>query len=324
MDAEGFKSFAALARAKRLGAEHWSFRVKSGDVDGAVAEVNAGGGQYGGAVQPEYTGWVDPPSRPLLVADLFGPALGTGSNLIRSVREPGEASDDTGPADEGAPYGQAIPGTLSFDDQRLQDCVGLMAASEDILADAPSGAAYVTRRLGYLCRRAEEDVIAAAMLSASSVTGEEATTYTQASGEPLAVALANLSMMTYLQGGLVPSFLIVSPATAFASMTERSDAGGLGQFLAGPASLAQRGSWGMRLVVSPAVDSLHAIVGSAEAGNVWRHSSGLRVESSTGYGTFFGEGLVAIRGKVRSALETLRPSGFGVLTLHSESMLEGS
>ena len=93
--------------------------------------------------------------------------------------------------------------------------------------------------------------------------------------------------------------------------------GGQGQFLAGvPDQSATRTIWGLPITVTPVVPDDKVLIGNSAAGMVFRNG-GLRVESSTGYGTFFGEGLVAIRGKVRTAFSVFRPQAIGVLDLSS-------
>ena len=64
------------------------------------------------------------------------------------------------------------------------------------------------------------------------------------------------------------------------------------------------------------------LVGSREAAT--RHVRDLTVRSSSGYGLAYGQGIIAVRAKLRSALSLERPSGIGVLTLAKASALLGS
>lgn len=322
----GYVDFTVKARCKDL-REGFGFRVKA-DVDDAVSEVGAGGGQYGGIVSPDYQGIIQPPSRPLLVASLFQ-NLPTNSNIIRNVRTKPETTDDTGVQAEGAAYG-GVATQATTDDFKLRDVVNSVPVTEDFLTDVGPAAAWLVSRLGYLVRKAEEDQLVGGdgaglnmlgLLHAANSDGSEvATTYTQGS-EPVDKAVANIAMATYAASGLIPEFAVVSPATYFVHTTERSSAGA-GQYLNGPSGLVSTVLWGLRVVVSAAVDDSTVIIGSSQAGTVWRHSSGMRVESSSGYASYFGEGMLLARGKQRSVISFERPSGIGVLTLPSPSELE--
>lgn len=326
---KGFADAIEKWQAKRLDA-NWGFDLKyrvKADIDNATAEVNAGavpagstGPQYGGVVQPfYYPGIIEPPTRPPMIADLFAQAA-TSSNLVRLVKETVTDRSLVGVQAEGAAYG-AVKLEVAPVDWPVRDIVGLLPVTEDILMDIPAMSAYLSMRLGKFVQLAEEDELVSGLGTGNHLTGllhtTDATVDTQGHLD-LDTAVMHLLARTYKRSFLDPEWIAMSPHTWGRYVTLRTNLnGGLGQFLAGPPSLAAvRQMWGLPITVTPVIPDDKVIVGNRAAGMIFRNG-GMRVESSTGYGTFFGEGLVAIRAKVRTAFAMFRPQAIGILQLGS-------
>lgn len=329
-DRKGFEDAIEKWQAKKVDSR-WGFdlRYKTGfkaDVDNAVAEVGSGsvpagsqGPQYGGVVQPfYYPGIIEPPTRPPLIADLFAQGS-TDSNLVRLVKETTTTNNVAATA-EGAAYG-AVKLEVSPVDWPVRDITGLLPVTEDILSDIPAMSAYLSMRLGKFVQLAEEDELVSGNASGSHLDGllhlSNTTTDSQGSLD-IGSAVMKLNAKVYEASFMDPEWVAMSPTTWANYVTTRTDLnGGQGQFLAGPVTLtAVRQMWGLPITVTPAIPNDKIIVGNRSAGMIFRNG-GMRVESSTGYGTFFGEGLVAIRAKIRTAFAVFRPQAIGILTLSS-------
>jgi hypothetical protein len=340
-DRKGFETAAEAWKSGRKDAR-WSFDVKyraKADVDTATAEVGAGnlqfGGaapgnnQYAGAVSPfYYPGIVEPPVRPPLVADLFAQGQ-TASNLVRLVKETFTSSDANGvdagghgvkASAEGASYG-AVKIEVSPIDWPVRDITGLLPVTEDILVDIPAMSSYLSMRLSKFVQLAEEGELVNGDGTGNhleGLLGLADTTVDSQSSFDIDTAVMRLLARTWKRSFMDPQWILMSPHTWARYVTLRTDLnGGQGQFLAGPPGLAAlRSMWGLPITVTPVIPDDKVIVGNSAAGMIFRNG-GLRVESSTGYGTFFGEGLVAIRAKIRTAFAVFRPQAIGVLDLSS-------
>lgn len=327
-DRKGFEDAVEKWRTKQLDS-HWGFDVRyKTDLSDSTSETGAGaevlhgvdpGHQYGGAVAPfYYPGIVEPPTRPPLIADLFSQGQ-TDSNLVRLVKETFTSNGAASTA-EGTAYG-AVKLEVSPVDWPVRDITALLPVTEDILMDIPAMSSYLSMRLSKFVQLAEEDELVTGDATGNHLEGllhlVGVTTRNQG-GDDFDSAVMKLTADVYAASFMDPEWVVMSPTAWAHYITQRTNLnGGFGQFLAGPPSLAAvRQIWGLPIVVTPAVPDNKVIVGNSAAGMIFRHG-GLRVESSTGYGTFFGEGLVAIRGKIRTAFALFRPQAIGILTLSS-------
>jgi len=340
-DKKGFAEAAEAWKAKRADAK-WGFDVQyKSDLTTSVAETEAGAeqfggaggpgstGQFGGSVAPfYYPGIVEPPTRTPLIADLF--AQGScESNLVRLVKETFTSANGDSVAvggqgvvatAEGSSYG-AVQLEVSPVDWPVRDITGLLPVTEDILMDVPAISSYLSMRLSKFVQLAEEGELVNGTATGNHLEGllslSSSTVDTQASWD-LDTAVMRLMARTYQRSYLDPQWVTMNPNTWARYVTLRTNLnGGQGAFLAGvPTAAAARTIWGLPITVTPVIPENKIIIGNSAAGMVFRNG-GLRVESSTGYGTFFGEGLVAIRGKVRTAFAVFRPQAIGVLDLTS-------
>jgi HK97 family phage major capsid protein len=197
----------------------------------------------------------------------------------------------------------------------------LLPVTEDILTDIPAISSYLAMRLSKFVQLAEEGELVNGTGTGNHLEGllslSESTVDTQAEWD-IDTAVMRLMARVYQRSFMDPQFVVMSPNVWARYVTLRTNLnGGQGQFLAGvPNTAATRTIWGLPITVTPVVPDDKVLIGNSAAGMVFRNG-GLRVESSTGYGTFFGEGLVAIRGKVRTAFSVFRPQAIGVLDLSS-------
>jgi len=289
-------------------------------------------GQFAGTVPAYYyPGIIEPPTRTPLISDLFAQGS-TDSNLVRLVKETFTSPDavsnsvtNTGghgvtATGEGGTYG-AVQLEVSPVDWPVRDITGLLPVTEDILMDIPAISSYLSMRLSKFVQLAEESELVSGNGQGNHLEGllslSETTVDSQADWD-VDTAVMRLLARTYQRSFMDPQWVVMSPNVWARYVTLRTNLnGGQGQFLAGvPNTAATRTIWGLPITVTPVVPDDNIIVGNSAAAMVFRNG-GLRVESSTGYGTFFGEGLVAIRGKVRTAFATFRPQAIGILDLSS-------
>lgn len=251
------------------------------------------------------------------------------ANLVRLVKETFTSANGDSVAvggqgvvatAEGSSYG-AVQLEVSPVDWPVRDITGLLPVTEDILMDVPAISSYLSMRLSKFVQLAEEGELVNGTATGNHLEGllslSSSTVDTQASWD-LDTAVMRLMARTYQRSYLDPQWVTMNPNTWARYVTLRTNLnGGQGAFLAGvPTAAAARTIWGLPITVTPVIPENKIIIGNSAAGMVFRNG-GLRVESSTGYGTFFGEGLVAIRGKVRTAFAVFRPQAIGVLDLTS-------
>jgi HK97 family phage major capsid protein len=338
-DAKGWESTVKAWKSGDKGAK-WGFDVRyKADVDNSVAEHGFGGGtfvgatpgdhQYDGVVSPfYYPGIIEPPTRTPMVSDLFAQGQ-TNSNLIRLVKETFTSTDanavnvgghGVAATAEGATYG-AVKLEISPVDWPVRDITGLLPVTEDILTDIPAMASYLSMRLSKFVQLAEEGELVSGDATGNHLEGllslADSTVDTQG-GFDIDTAVLRLLARTYKRSFMDPTWVLMSPMVWAQYVTLRTNLnGGQGAFLSGvPTAAATRTIWGLPITVTPVVPDDKVLVGNPAEGMIFRNG-GMRVESSTGYGTFFGEGLVAIRGKVRTAFAHFRPQAIGVLDLSS-------
>lgn len=335
------EGYAVLAERKGLegaieawksgngGSKSWGFDIRfKTDLSDSTSETGAGaltlegtdpGHQYGGSVQPfYYPGIIEPPTRPTLIADLFAQGS-TDSNLVRLVKET-TTTNSAAAKDEGVAYGLSKIEVSPFD-WPVKDIVTLLPVTEDIMQDIPAMSAYLGMRLAKFVQIAEENELVTGDGTGAHLIGLKHTSgrTVSAQGEDdVMTAVQKLVSKVYKRSFMDPTWIAMSPDTWSSYVTTRTDLnGGQGQFLAGPPTLAAvRQMWGLPITVTPAIEDDRIFVGNPSAGMIFRNG-GLRVESSTGYGTYFGEGLVAIRAKVRTAFAVFRPQAIGELILGS-------
>jgi HK97 family phage major capsid protein len=114
------------------------------------------------------------------------------------------------------------------------------------------------------------------------------------------------------QSYLEPDGLVIHPANHEAVDLIRDTQGGY--IGGGPYNPAGATIWGLRVVVTEAIASGTALVGSfMQAAQVYRRG-GVTVEASNSHSDFFRKNLTAIRAESRLALAVYRPESFVTVT----------
>jgi HK97 family phage major capsid protein len=297
---------AATKSWQEGGKAQWGFDIRyKADVDLATAEVGSSattgtpaGTQYGGAVAPfHYPGIIEPATRQPMIADLFAQGA-TDSNLVRLVKETFTSADADALGGfqahgatvtaEGAPYGpvKLEVGAVDFP---VRDITALLPVTEDILMDIPAMSAYLSSRVARFVQLAEESELVRGDGTGLHLQGlntlSGVTTRAQG-GDDLATAVMKLVADVHAASFMEPEWIAMNASTWAKYVTQREGTGATaGAFLAGPVSLAAvRQIWGIPITVSPVIPTGKVLVGNPAAGMIFRNG-GLRVESSTGYGT---------------------------------------
>ena len=300
--------------------DSWSFHVKA-DIDGAFSETGSGsigtggtgqvdsrGPQYGGVVGPDYIGLVGRAERQPFLQQLLGNQT-TSSNLIRLGKET-TTTDSSGVTGEGVAYG-AVKVEVTPKDYPVYDVTALAAVTEDFLADAPNAASYLSQRLARLVTLKSEAAILTGTYGFGNIPG---ITRNGLGSAKLVDGIARLSTDVANDSGLVPSWVVMSPHTAYTYVTNENAAGAR---LEGEPSHGFDDAWWMKPYINAGVTDDKVYVGSPGAATIFTHTSGLEIAFSPDYGNYFGEGLVAVRGKIRQALVPEYPQGIGVLGVSS-------
>jgi HK97 family phage major capsid protein len=319
--------YKAVAEKWRAGEfSDWSFDLKFRSKELSESASGAGnpavGAAYGGVVAPDYSlGLVAAAQRPLIVAQLFHPET-TSSNLVRVIKttEETEEHGDTGTA-EGASY-DFYDSTAGPHDYTMVSTTAAMPVTEDFLMDVPSAMPYLAKRLQYLVGKAEErkmvygnGVVPNMMGLVNADDTDESAQFESQGADTIDTAVAKLMAKVFSASGMLPTWVLMNPLRWLTYATTQASGG---EFLTGYANSDHVFQlWGMQIAMSGAVSQDTIVVGNPLACGRWVHTSGVKVESSTGYANYFGEGKVLVRAKVRTTLAYERPSGIGVLSMGS-------
>jgi len=317
--------YKAVAEKWRAGSFHdWSFDLRFKELSESSAGSGnlAPGAAYGGVVAPDYSlGLVAAAAQPLIVAQLFHPES-TSSNLVRIIKttEETEEGGDVGTA-EGAPY-DFYDSTVGPHDYMMVSTTAAMPVTEDFLMDVPSAMPYLAKRLTYLVGKAEErkmvygnGVVPNMMGLVNADDSDEAAQTETLGGSTIDIAVARLMAKVFTASGMLPTWVLMNPLRWLDYATTQATGG---EFLTGYANSDHVFQlWGMQIAMSGAVSQDTIVVGNPMACGRWVHTSGVKVESSSGYANYFGEGKVLVRAKIRTILAYERPSGIGVLSMGS-------
>lgn len=333
IDEEQLKKTSEAWQSGNAGAGGWSFNLKyqtkTGLTESGAGNASPSGGttgQYAGVVSPDYSeGIVAPAGRPLVLANVLRNEE-TSSNLVRLVRGNEDAPDGSAQTTEGAAYGETDE-SVTPHDWKLVDTTTVFPVTEDFLMDVPSALSYITKRVGYLVQRAEETSLVSGngtspnmlgLLSAADGGGGESATTDSVTPNGtsafLNTAIAKLISDTYTASGCAPEWILMNSATWLQYATEMVTGGS--EYLSGHANEpGPRTLWNLPVVWSNAVPTTNVILGSSAGMGRWVHTSGIKVDVSPNYSTYYGSGLVAVRAKLRSCLAYEHPSAVGVLTI---------
>lgn len=212
--------------------------------------------------------------------------------------------------------------TLQFDTvlEPIRTIATILPVANDMLADAPTLAAYIDARLRLAVSIREDSQVLNGDGSSVNLLGilnrsGLATQVDRGVSESYADAIGRqLFAIMAAQPGLMPDAIIINP-TDWASIAMAKDANdryyGSGPFQ-GTAPLTL---FGVRVVLSERQPATTALVGNFSMGGVVYRRSGVEVALSQHHDTFFARNLTAVRAESRMGLGLYRPGVFGVVDL---------
>ncbi len=262
----------------------------------------------------------------LTVADLI-PSGVTNTNSLRYVVE-GTATDGAAGVGEGGAK-PASDLTLSTVDEPVKKIATILTVSDEMLEDAGQVQSYINGRLSLFVKIEEERelVLGGGTNELVGITGRSGVnTYARGTVDNNAVALFKVLNGTRGSSFLEPDAIIMNPANW---QTTRLYKDTNGQFYGGgPFTAAYGGAnggpvgnsgqidgsmdslWGKKVLVTTAIGSGTALVGSfSQASQLFRRG-GLTVEATNSHASYFVNNLVAIRAEERLALAVYRPKAF--------------
>ncbi len=264
----------------------------------------------------------------LTVADLI-PQAQTSTNSLRYVVE-GTATNSAAAVAEGAAK-PASDLALSTVDEPVKKLATILTTSDEMLEDAGQVQGYINGRLSLFVKQKEESSLmsGAGTDDLVGITGRSGvTTWARGTVDNNAVALFKAMNGNRGSSFLEPDAIIMNPANW---QTTRLLTDTAGQFFGGGPFLGQYGNngqvgnssqnmgpldtlWGKPVLVTTAIGSGTALVGSfSQAAQIFRRG-GLTVEATNSHSTYFTSNLVAIRAEERLALAVYRPAAFTKVT----------
>lgn len=254
--------------------------------------------------------------RQLLIADLFGAERISGNALTFFVES---ATVEGGPAITTEGYSKPL---MSFGDPTavtvaLKKIAALMKETDELVADAPWLADAINGRGMYQHELKVEEYLIETLAATSGIGTASLLT-------PDGIFRA----MTTVQNnsGFAADAIVINP-TDYQELRLRKDASG--QYYGGGFFAGQYGSggiveqppiWGLRTVVTPAVDIGTAYVGAFKlGGSVIRKNAGVSVDIAYQNDKDFEKNLVTVRIEERLALAIRRPACFVKITGSSTS-----
>lgn len=295
-------------------------------------EVKAGtlleGGQGAGLIPvPQVVpGQVETLFERLTVADIL-PTGQASSNSLRYVVE-GTATEGATAVSEGSAK-PASDLALSTTDEPVQKIATILTVSDEMLEDAAAVQSYINGRLSLFVKIEEENQLLNGSGTPPNISGffdRAVNTYAAGTVDDNAVAVFKALNGTRGSSFLEPDAILMGPDTWQATRLLQDLNGqfyGGGPFTsayAGPqgpeASSYPAGNslWGKQVIVTSAIGSGTALLGSfRQAAQLFR-KGGLTVEATNSHASYFTSNLVAIRAEERLALAVYRPAAFTNVT----------
>lgn len=248
-----------------------------------------------------------PVEQRLTVADLFAQGTATASSIaiLKETLTDNNAAVTAEGADK--PYSE-----LGFDKDSVavEKIATFLPVSDEMLEDEPAMASYINARLALFVRQAEEARIVTLLLAAAASTGTAA----DVDGDNLFDGIAAGIAAVRIDGGLEPDGMLIHPMDQARLSVLRAVGGDGAYFSGGPYASPSQNPWGLRAVVTTAVNEGTIVVGAfATGGQVWR-KGGLTVEASNSHADYFRKNLTAIRAEERVALAIYRDAAFALVT----------
>src|SRR5262245_5931933 len=253
-----------------------------------------------------------PPWGEVRVAQLFPviPAEGGNVPYLRAgatVAAAPVAEGELKPESEAAPTLvteplRTIAHWLPCSEQSLEDVEGLRSWIDNVLLVGLADAEEVQLIAGSGTPPAMTGLINTAGLTAA---------YAKTATESAADAILEQAMRVQTASRLPVDAVVLSPTAFKAITTTKADSSGV--YLSGqPLAAAPLSSlWGLRYVVSAAIPTDQALVGSFRRGAAIYRKGTIRIDVSNSHSDYFIKNLVAIRAEMREVLAVFKPSAFG-------------
>jgi HK97 family phage major capsid protein len=242
---------------------------------------------------------------------------GTATNAAAAVAEAGTKPESTV--------------ALSTKDEPVKKLATVLTVSDEMLEDVQQVQSYINGRLSLFVQiQSEASIVSGAGtndLVGLTAGARACNIYPRGTVDTNAVALFKAMNGQRGSAFLEPDFIVMNPANWQATRLATDTAG---QFFGGGPFMGQYGSganlplsgqitgvqdsiWNKPVVVTTAIGSGTALVGTQSAAQVWSRG-GLTVEATNSHSTYFTSNLVAIRAERRLALAVYRPTAFTIVT----------
>lgn len=324
VESENYKTFV---RNGLTGSASVEVKAAATIDEGAMGTFVGGGGMAGTlATRLELPGIVPLRFQPLYVADLFAQGT-TDAPAVTYVVESAFNDNTAAVAEKGQK--PQLDLTLARRQDNVSKIANISKVTDEMVQDVPQFQAYLTNRMIFGVKRAEETQVLNGNGTSPNLqgvlnrTGLAAPIATSASLTAAKAVNGIFNMITALRATsfVEPDAIVMNP-TDWQTIRLGTDANG--QYYAGGPFTGAYGNggfanveaiWGKRVVVTTAISQGKVLVGGfAECGQVFRRT-GITVEMTNSNVNDFEYNLITLRAEERLALAIYRPSGFGVLTL---------
>lgn len=253
--------------------------------------------------------------RPLLIADLFGTERISGNALTYFVEsgtvEGGPAATAEGAKKPMMSFGDPVAKTVA-----LKKIASYMKESDELIEDTPWLADAINGRGMYMHELAVEDYLVGALLGTSGLGTGTALT---------ADGIFKAMMAVQNNSGLAADAIVINPSD-YQTLRLAKDANnqyyGGGYFYGayGNTPIAEQPNlWGLRTVVTNAVNAGTCIVGAFQLGGSFIRKNGVTVDMTNTNEDDFIKNLVTILIEERCVLAVRRPAAFVKISNGSES-----
>ena len=290
-----------------------SAQVALKTLDSKAGPITSATASAGVLVESDRLGLIRPPDQPLVIRELFMPGR-TSSNALEYPRE-NVFTNSAAPVAELALKPQSDI-TFTMETTTVKTLAHWMAASKQILDDAPQLASYINGRLIYGLKYVEEQQILLGDGSGQNLLGviPQATAYTPALETTLDIQQKNKmdvlrAAMLQVQLALYPPSGIVLHPTDWASITLTKDANG-NYLIANPQSSVSQLLWTMPVVASMSMPQGDFLVGAFRLGAQIFDREQANVAISYEDRDNFVKNAVTIRAEERLAMAVYRPKAF--------------
>lgn len=295
--------------------------------EGIIPAFSGGAGQGGQLVAPQLLPGIVPLKfQPLTIADLLAQGT-TESSSISYVIEAAFQDTTATVAEKGAK--PQLDLTLARRQDNVAKIANVAKVTDEMFQDAPQFESYLSNRMVFGVKRAEEGQLLNGNGTAPNLQGilnrtGLATTVATAAGLTAVKAMEGIfNQITALRATsfVEPDAIVIHPTDWQTIRLGKDSQGqyyGGGPFTGaygnpGPSNVAE--IWGVRTVITTAIAQGTVLVGGfQESGQVFRRQ-GVTLEMTNSNVDDFVNNLITLRAEERLALAVYRPAGFGKVTL---------